>query len=126
VPEDGRMLVAEYKSTVNASTKKFEKAVQEYRYDQQAEWNSSGIVRLGLAADVQFMFIAQEKTPPFLVNVIRLDGMWPVMAKDRNDRARQIYKRCTETGIWPGYSSDVEVAMSPSWLETEHEREYRP
>lgn len=126
VPEDGRMLVAEYKSTVNASVKKFEKAVLTYRYDQQAEWNSAGIQALKLAADVQFMFIAQEKTPPFLVNVIRLDSMWLVMAADRNRRAREIYKRCTETGIWPGYSSDVEVAMSPSWLEIDHEREYRP
>lgn len=126
VADDDRMLVPEYKSTVNASTNKFEKAVQEYRYDQQAEWNSSGIVRLGLAKDVQFLFIAQEKTAPFLVNVIRLDSMWPVMAKDRNHRAREIYKRCTETGIWPGYGTDIEVAMSPSWLQTDHEREYRP
>ncbi len=123
--DGGRILVADYKSAVNASTDAFERAVKDYRYDQQDEMYSDGIRQLGIAEDVQFLFVVQEKTPPYLINVIQLSPMWLLMAEDRNKRAREIYKHCTETGNWPGYSTDVEIVSPPAWLETEHERQYR-
>jgi hypothetical protein len=124
VSDDGRMLVPEYKSCINASLKAFERSVAEYRYDQQAEWNTDGLRRLGLADDVQFLFIAQEKTAPYLVNVITLSVDWLLMARDRNVRARETYAACLESGRWPGYSDDVVTAGPPAWLEAEHDREY--
>ena len=124
--DGGRMLVADYKSCVSASASAFERTVKDYRYDQQDEFYSDGISQLGLAEDVQFMFVAQEKTPPYLINVFQISPTWLQMAEDRNKRARLIFKQCTESGVWPGYSSEVEMVFPPAWLETEHEREYPP
>ncbi|MFJ6215115.1 PD-(D/E)XK nuclease-like domain-containing protein [Streptomyces sp. NPDC092296] len=124
-PTGGRLILPDFKSARSASRKAFERSVLDYRYDQQADWYSKGVRALGLAEDVAFVFVVQEKTPPYLINVIELSSMWLLMAEDRNRRALETYQRCTETGVWPGYSDDVEMVTPPSWLETEHEREYR-
>lgn len=118
-------MIPTHNTSASASLRAFEKAVAEYHYDQQAEWYSDGLRRLGLADDVAFLFIVQEKTPPFLVNVIELPAHWLLMGRDRNLRARETYAACTESGVWPGYSDDVQMASPPAWLEAEHDREYR-
>jgi hypothetical protein len=122
----GRMLLPDLKTAVDASTAKFEKAVADFRYDQQACWYMEAVTALEIAEDVQFLFVVQEKTPPFLVNVIELATPWLQMGQDRNERARRIYAECTATGVWPGYPSEVAMAGCPDWLVTQHEREYRP
>ncbi len=124
--DGGRMLVADYKTATSASTRAFERAVLDYGYHQQDEHYSDGIWQLKIAEDVQFMFVVQEKTPPYLINVFQVSPGWLLMAEDRNTRARQIFKQCTETGIWPGYGTEVEMVFPPRWLETEHEQEYPP
>jgi PDDEXK-like domain of unknown function (DUF3799) len=123
--DGGRLLVADYKSAANASTAAFHQAVKDYRYDQQDEWYTTGVEAVGLAEDVVMVFVVQEKTPPYLINVCQCSPMWLLMAEDRNKRAREVFKRCTETGKWPGYGPDVEMVSPPTWLETEHERDYR-
>lgn len=122
----GRLLLPDLKTAHNASQAKFEKAVLDFRYDQQADHYVDGVTQLGLAEDVSFVFVVQEKDPPYLVNVIELATPWLVMAADRNKRAREIYAECTATGVWPGYGSEVSMAWPPDWLLARHEREYRP
>jgi hypothetical protein len=75
---------------------------------------------------VSFLFVVQEKQPPYLVNVIELATPWLQMAAERNRRAREIYAECTASGVWPGYKADVAMASAPDWLLAVHEREYRP
>jgi hypothetical protein len=122
--DGGRMLCPEYKSANDASTKAFNRAVADYGYHQQDEWNSDGIRQLKIADDVQFLFVIQEKTPPYLVNVVQLLPTWLVMAEARNARARETFKACMESGEWPGYEQEIQQVTPPTWLETEHEREY--
>jgi hypothetical protein len=121
----GRLLLPDLKTANNASTAKFEKAVVDFRYDQQADHYMDAVLQLGLADDVSFVFVVQEKQPPYLVNVIELATSWLLMAADRNKRAREIYAECTATGVWPGYGTEVAMAAAPDWLLTRHEREYR-
>jgi hypothetical protein len=121
----GRLLLPDLKTANNASTAKFEKAVVDFRYDQQADHYTDAVLQLGLADDVSFVFVVQEKQPPYLVNVIELATPWLLMAADRNKRAREIYAECTATGVWPGYGAEVSMASAPDWLLNLHEREYR-
>lgn len=122
----GRLLLPDLKTSLDASTAKFEKSVLDYRYDQQADWYMDAVLQLDLAEDVSFVFVVQEKTPPFLVNVIELATPWLQMGHDRNERARRIYAECTASGVWPGYGTEVAMAACPDWLVTQHEREFRP
>lgn len=122
----GRLLLPDLKTAHDASPAKFEKSVLDFRYDQQADHYVDAVVQLGLAEDVSFVFVVQEKDPPYLVNVIELASPWLVMAADRNRRAREIYAECTATGIWPGYENEPSMAWPPSWLLAQHEREFRP
>jgi hypothetical protein len=119
----GQIVVPDLKTAVSASPKAFNKAVQDYRYDQQADFYTSAAEALGIAEEAAMAFVIVEKTPPYLVNVIELSSGWLVMGKDRNHRAREIYAQCTRTGIWPGYPQGIAMVDPPAWLETEHERE---
>lgn len=122
----GRMLLPDLKTAHDASTTKFERSVLDFRYDQQACWYMEAVTALEIADDVQFLFVVQEKSPPFLVNVIELATPWLQMGHDRNAKARRIYAECTASGVWPGYGGEVAMAAAPDWLVAQHEREYRP
>ncbi|MEU8920030.1 PD-(D/E)XK nuclease-like domain-containing protein [Kitasatospora sp. NPDC048545] len=121
----GRLLLPDLKTANDASTAKFERSVLDFRYDQQADFYMDAVLQLELADDVSFVFVVQEKQPPYLVNVIELATPWLLMAADRNKRAREIYAECTATGIWPGYGHEVSMASAPEWLQALHERGYR-
>lgn len=122
--DGGRLLVADYKTAIDASDRAFEKAVLTYRYDQQAEWYCDGLKQAKYAKDVAFLFVVQEKSAPYLVNVCSLSDMWPYMAEHLNRKARRIFAECTASGEWPGYGPEPAVAMPPEWLVTQFEREF--
>jgi hypothetical protein len=57
----------------------------------------------------------QEKTPPYLVAVYELDALAMEAGRARNRRAAEMFRDCTEAGVWPGYSSEVELISLPPW-----------
>jgi len=113
--KDGRLLLVDYKSCASAERNAFAKAAASYGYDMQDAWYTDMAHALGLADDISFLFIAQEKTAPYLVNVIELDAPSIERGRRRNDKALQIYRDCTEADVWPGYADDVELISLPRW-----------
>lgn len=120
----GRLLVADYKTATDASDKAFERSVLTYRYDLQADWYCNGLQHIQYADDVAFLFVVQQKNPPYLVNVCSLSQQWPYMAADLNRKARRIFAECTAAGEWPGYGPEPALVLPPEWLVTQHEREF--
>lgn len=118
---DGRLIVPDFKSTASAEPTAFTKSVFSYGYEVQAVFYTDGIRALGLADDVVFLFVAQEKTPPYLVTVHELDERALAIGRVRVDRALAVYEECLLTGEWPGYSSDVELVTPPLWLARQYE-----
>lgn len=114
---DGRLFVADYKSARSAEKSDLEKAIDNYGYHQQADWYLDGIRALGLAADPVFLFVFQEKTPPYLVNVVQPDAMALRIGRHLNRQAIDLYAECVRTGRWPGYSDDVELVGVPGYTE---------
>lgn len=119
----GRMLVADYKSTTSAEPGHLRRTVGTYSYHCQAAWNLDGIVALGLAEEPAFVFVCQEKNPPYLVTVVQVDDVAEQIGRERNRRAIDKYRECQETGHWPGYSDDVELISLPAWAERQHDEE---
>lgn len=118
---DGRVTLVDYKTTLSAEPAAFMRSVAKYGYYQQAAWYLDIVTTLGLADDPAFRFIAQEKTPPYLVTIFEMDEAALRVGRLRNREAINLFAECIARGEWPGYSSDVETIYLPSWLEEQYE-----
>jgi hypothetical protein len=113
--DSGRLIIPDYKSAASAEPKAFGKAAANFGYHQQDAWYRDAALALGLAEDVVFVFVVQEKTAPYLVTVCELDAEAVHVGRSRNDLALEVFAECTATGVWPGYSDDVELISLPGW-----------
>jgi hypothetical protein len=121
-PGNGRMIVADYKTTRSANPAAIAKAVHSYGYHQQHAWYIDGILDLGLAGqDAAFVFVFQEKTPPYLVTPVALDAAAVRAGRALNRQAIDTYRHCIETGHWPGYTDDIPLISLPAWAEHPYE-----
>lgn len=122
-PGAGRLIVPDYKTTTCAAPLELSKTVHKYGYHQQHAWYVDGAQALGLGdQDAAFVFVFQEKTAPYLVTVIELDALALRIGREMNRQAIEIYAHCSESGVWPGYSDDVESVPLPVWVERAYER----
>lgn len=113
--DGGRLIVGDYKTTQSAEPAAIRKAVANYGYYMQAPWYIDAVRALGLAEDVFFVFIFQEKAAPHLITVAELDVAAMKAGWARNDEAMAVFAECAETGDWPGYTTEVELISLPSW-----------
>ncbi|WP_375490262.1 PD-(D/E)XK nuclease-like domain-containing protein [uncultured Jatrophihabitans sp.] len=118
-----RLIVPDLKSCISAQRDEFAKAAARHGYPAQAAYYLDGVHALGLAEHAVFVFVAVEKTPPYLVNVIQLDVTAMRIGAAMNRTAIDTFADCTRTGTWPGYADDVEIASMPVWFERAHEQE---
>lgn len=117
--ESSRVLV-DYKTTACAEPGTFARSAASFGYHMQAAWY------LDIAEDLEleprgFLFIAQEKEPPYLVSVVELVADALDVGRGRNRRALQMYRDCETSGVWPGYTTDTEITSIdlPRWAYTE-------
>lgn len=117
-PEDPSQPLWDFKTTVDASPAHCQRAVLNYGYDVQAAFYRE-VWRAATGEDRAFRFIFQEKTAPYEVCLIELDSEALTMAEKKTRRARDIWKKCLDSGHWPGYPQGVHVVALPAW---HHER----
>lgn len=114
----GRVIFADYKTCHSADLDTLAKAVHTHGYHQQGTWYLDGAQALGHAGpDAAFVFVCQEKAPPYLVTIVELDHVAVRIGQIRNRRALTIYARCVETGHWPAYHDGVALLSLPPWAE---------
>lgn len=115
----GRYIVTDYKTCVSASPAAITKTIANYGYYQQDAWYLDGVRALGLDDDPAFVFIFQEKTPPYLVNVADIGPEDRQTGRARNRQAIERFRDCTESGLWPGYEADTDDGIThislPPW-----------
>lgn len=108
--EGRRLIVPDYKTAASAHPEKFAKAVADYGYHIQQEHYSDALRALGIDEDPAFLFVVQEKEEPYLINVIPLDEDAARLGRALADKGRRLYRECTRTGRWPGYTPSDEIA----------------
>lgn len=108
-PHEGRLIIPDYKTAVRAEPAALGRTMHSYGYAQQADWYLAAVEALGLAGELDpvFVFIFQEKTPPYLVTVAQPDPPALLWGRRLNQEAIATYRHCTATGQWPGYSETV-------------------
>lgn len=108
-------ILADYKSCVSAAPAAFAKAVDNYRYYLQAAFYLDAVKSLGLSDDPYFVFIAQEKTPPYQVATYDLDPDALRLGVQKMRQAIDTYMDCAENDTWPGYSPEITTISLPPW-----------
>lgn len=112
----GRFVLVDYKSAVSANPVAFRKSAGDYGYHQQAAWYLDGVREVELSDDAAFLFIVQQKTPPFLVSVVQLDPEDIELGRRQNRVAIDTYARCVAENRWPGYGDGIHTVGLPPWL----------
>lgn len=108
-------VASDYKTTASAAPDVFVKSCINYGYDSQAAWYSDMAADLGSPLTA-FAFIAQEKTPPYLVEVYELPPELLARGRRRNHQALERFRDCTETDLWPGYTGQPFTTLTaPYW-----------
>lgn len=105
-------IIIDYKTTTDASTTAFMREALRYGYDLQAAMYLEAARANGYRPK-GFIFIAQEKTAPYLVNILYagdafLDrGAW--IMRDLLSK----YRECRDSDTWPGYGENELIL--PEW-----------
>jgi hypothetical protein len=112
-------IVVDYKTTDNAETEHFMKQAIRLGYDLQASYYLDG-VKANTGEDYVFVFIAQEKKPPYAVNILQADDIFIRSGREVYKAMLQTYKECSETGNWYGYlgqENQINSLGVPKWIE---------
>lgn len=99
--------LCDYKTSASADPDRFARYAAEFSYHMQAPWYCDAVRALDLHTNPAFVFIVQEKEPPYIVSVIQLAHTATDLGSRMNDRAIDRFIHCRNTGIWPGYSEGV-------------------
>jgi len=111
-------LIVDYKTTVTAATAdQFARTVLKYHYDMQAAWYLTITDILGKPRQ-GFWFIVQEKNPPYLPALLRLDDEFLEHGYQKMTDALALYSECSDTHTWPGYPADLQPVHLPAWART--------
>lgn len=116
---DGTMVIPDYKTCVSANPDDLEKALVQHGYHQQAAWYEDAVTAVLGEPKVEFVFVFQEKTPPFVVSVMQPETVALELGRARNRLALRLFRECRELGVWPGYVEGVGTLMLPRWVESE-------
>ena len=112
-------IVVDYKTCDNAETEHFMKQAIRLGYDLQASYYLDG-VKANTGEDYVFVFIAQEKKPPYAVNILQADDIFIRSGREVYKSMLQTYKECSETGNWYGYlgqENQINSLGVPKWIE---------
>jgi hypothetical protein len=101
------------KSTDNAG-ESFEKSVAKYRYYVQQPFYTDIAEQEGMEVS-NFLFVAIEKKEPYSIGIYQLD--YDAVAYGRREYKADLdtYKRCLDTGIWPGYQETIKTLSLPRY-----------
>ena len=120
LPLDSQVIITDYKSTSDASTESFMRSAINYGYDFQSAMYTEAVKRLiANGKRVTFMFIAQEKEPPYAFNVLAADEKFVLRGYDTFRTLLGIYHDCKVSGNWYGYlgkENQINVLELPAWL----------
>jgi hypothetical protein len=109
-----KRLVADLKSTEDASPEAFMRSVAKYRYHVQDALYRDGFRACGEAID-HFALVAVEKEPPFGVAVYTLDADAVAKGYSLARSNIELMSACLCNDSWPAYSNGVETLSLPRW-----------
>lgn len=109
VDEQGLTTIADIKTTDDASSNAFARAIASWGYAEQAAFY------MDLVGASYFLFVAVEKTAPYEVAIYCLDEESIALGRERNNRHLDTLELCLKANEWVGYSQEIETISLPRW-----------
>jgi exodeoxyribonuclease VIII len=97
------------KTTDDASAAGMLKAIRNYRYNLQAYWYRLVYELATGKRPLGFRFLFIEKEPPFAWSICEVGPDLMSYAVSDFEKAVTLYKSCTESGVWPSYTQEIQV-----------------
>lgn len=114
---DNHKAIDDYKTTGRtANPTAWTRTLFNVGYDIQAAFYLRGLHAL-TGIDAEWRWIVQETQPPYALSVVALTPAALELANDKVEYAIRRWRDCLESGIWPGYPTDICYAEVPSWNE---------
>jgi exodeoxyribonuclease VIII len=110
------LAVVDVKTALNATFEIFEKEIEKQFYYIQAWFYLIGTAKLLKKKGLQFKFIAVEKEPPYLVNVIPVGETLLSVADAHLQWALNKLKTAIETDVWLPNEQIEHVAQASDWM----------
>ena len=119
--KNGRVLIVDLKSTKSSKTEDFVRDVVKFGYDLQDFHYTYGVSKvLETPKDnIDFIFIAVEKKPPYLCNILQADDLIRQRGETLFREYIGKYHECKESGVWYGLNGAFDVINNlslPSYL----------
>lgn len=112
------------KTGASAAPEDQPRTIGKFGYQLQAKHELEGAEALRLVSEgADFILVFVESKPPHFVSVSRLDWRDLDRAGELCLRAREIYRDCMESGIWPGYPTGINTISLPEWVWRQYEEE---
>jgi hypothetical protein len=109
-------MIVDLKSTEKPSLRSVLKSMGEYGYYMQDPWYRDAVASLGYdVEDIDFVFCFVGTKPPHLITLFRLDVEDLIEGRERNREAFDLWLACTESGVWPGYSEEIQTGKIPPY-----------
>jgi len=105
---EGNKYIVDYKSTDSCEDGRFERSCRKYGYKFQAGMYTEGVFQ-NTFEQYGFVFVAQEKKPPYAVRVYFCTPEFVSQGYDQFRELIGIYHSCKETGMWYGYEGAMDT-----------------
>ena len=114
-------LVRDIKVVERISLRAFEASIERYGLDIQAAIYPEAVAaaKPALAGRVGLEFVLVEKLPPHDVAIVPLSAALVDLGAQKWRRACGAWKRCLESGAWPGFGRCAPIEARPFQLEKE-------
>jgi exodeoxyribonuclease VIII len=108
-------IIADLKSTADASPAAFSKSCANFRYHVQDAFYSEGYYQAAGTWPRGFVFIAVEKTAPYAVACYTLDDVAKEKGRELYQQDLQTLQAAQAANEWPAYSDQIETLTLPVW-----------
>lgn len=114
-------ILIDYKSCTDASNDAFMRDAIKLMYDLQMAFYKDILDEL-TGYEHNVIFIAQEKTAPYCVNVLEANEYFLRSGRDMYRTMLNTYKECVDSGNWYGYmQGEINSLGLPNWLQKQYE-----
>ena len=122
--QEGMGLIADLKTTEDASEDAFSRSVATYRYYIQQPWYQDVCKAAFGEAPPYWVFVAVEKKSPYAVAVYELEPADIALGRIHARRDLTRLLECRRTGVWPGYTNGQVAKLAlPAWFTRRAENE---
>lgn len=117
-------VINDFKTSQDASPRKFAKTAYDMHLDMQAAWYSDGLAMAeGLEDPPLFYWTVTEKKKPFFNVVYQPDDETMANGRKKVEKALKRYQDCMKSGEWPMPTKGVQVLRPPNWAYVESDEE---